>query len=128
MSKKSTLFFFLALAIVLGAFGAHGLKKMVDAERIESFKTGVMYHLLMTIGLMVVRFSASFQAAHLSGFRWIFIGTCLFSGSIYLLVFNAIFNWPINAFIGPITPIGGVLMIVGWIQLGIIYCKNDDEK
>jgi uncharacterized membrane protein YgdD (TMEM256/DUF423 family) len=127
MSKKSTLLFSLALAIVFGAFGAHGLKKLVDVEKIESFKTGVMYHLLMTIALMVVRFSHDFHERLLSGLRWVGIGTCLFSGSIYLLVFNAIFQWPINAFLGPITPIGGVLMIVGWIKLGLIY-RVQDEK
>ncbi len=126
MSKKSTLLFFLALAIVLGAFGAHGLKKLVDAERIESFKIGVMYHLIMTVALMVVRFSGDFSPSRSSAIRLVFIGVCLFSGSIYLLVFNAIFNWPINAFIGPITPIGGVLMIAGWLKMGWLYFKQGE--
>jgi uncharacterized membrane protein YgdD (TMEM256/DUF423 family) len=126
MSKKSTLLFFLALAIVLGAFGAHGLKKLVDAERIESFKTGVLYHLIMTVALIVVRFSGDFSPIQSSAIRLVFIGVCLFSGSIYLLVFNAIFNWPINAFIGPITPIGGVLMIAGWLKMGWLYFKQGE--
>jgi uncharacterized membrane protein YgdD (TMEM256/DUF423 family) len=126
MTKKSTLLFFLALAIILGAFGAHGLKKLVDAERIESFKTGVMYHLIMCVALMVVRFSEDFSTSKFSAFRLVFIGVCLFSGSIYLLVFNAIFNWPINAFIGPITPIGGVLMIAGWLKMGWLYFKQGE--
>ncbi len=126
MSKKSTLLFFLALAIVLGAFGAHGLKKLVDAERIESFKTGVMYHLIMTVALMVARFSGDFSSSKSSAIRLVFIGVCLFSGSIYLLVFNAIFNWPINAFIGPITPIGGVLMIAGWLKMAWLYFKQGE--
>ena len=126
MSKKSTLLFFLALAIVLGAFGAHGLKKLVDAERIESFKTGVMYHLIMTVALMVARFSGDFSSSKSSAIQLVFIGVCLFSGSIYLLVFNAIFNWPINAFIGPITPIGGVLMIAGWLKMAWLYFKQGE--
>jgi uncharacterized membrane protein YgdD (TMEM256/DUF423 family) len=126
MSKKSTLLFFLALAIVLGAFGAHGLKTLVDAERIESFKIGVLYHLIMTVALMVVRFSGDFSTSKLSAIRLVFVGVCLFSGSIYLLVFNAIFNWPINAFIGPITPIGGVLMIAGWLKMGWLYFKQGE--
>ena len=126
MTKKSTLLFFLALAIILGAFGAHGLKKLVDAERIESFKTGVMYHLIMCVALMVARFSGDFSTSKFSAFRLVFIGVCLFSGSIYLLVFNAIFNWPINAFIGPITPIGGVLMIAGWLKMGWLYFKQGE--
>ena len=116
--------FFLAFAIVLGAFGAHGLKNWVSVEKIESFKTGVLYHLIMTLALMLVRFSAGFKASQLAAFRLIFYGLIMFSGSIYLLVFNAIFQFPINAFIGPITPIGGVLMIAGWSILGWEYFKQ----
>jgi uncharacterized membrane protein YgdD (TMEM256/DUF423 family) len=126
MSKKSTLLFFLAFAIVLGAFGAHGLKNWVSIEKIESFKTGVLYHLIMTLALMLVRFSAGFKASQLAAFRLIFYGLIMFSGSIYLLVFNAIFQFPINAFIGPITPIGGVLMIAGWSILGWEYFKQGE--
>ena len=128
MSKKSTLLFMLTLAIILGAFGAHGLKNLVSLDKIESFKTGVLYHLLMSLALMVVRFSADFSSTKIAAIRWVFVGICLFSGSIYLLVFNAIFLWPINAFLGPITPIGGLLMIAGWVKLGLVYYKNDDEK
>ena len=126
MSKKSTLLFLLAFAIVLGAFGAHGLKNWVSIEKIESFKTGVLYHLIMSLALMVVRFSADFSSSKIAAIRWVFVGMCLFSGSIYLLVFNAIFQLPINAFIGPITPIGGVLMIVGWLKLGWLYFKQGE--
>jgi uncharacterized membrane protein YgdD (TMEM256/DUF423 family) len=126
MSKKSTLLFFLAFAVVLGAFGAHGLKNWVSVEKIESFKTGVLYHLIMTLALMLVRFSAGFNASHLSALRLVFYGLIMFSGSIYLLVFNAIFQLPINAFLGPITPIGGVLMIVGWSMLGWSYFKKGE--
>jgi uncharacterized membrane protein YgdD (TMEM256/DUF423 family) len=126
MSRKSTLFFVLALGIILGAFGAHGLKKLVDIEKIESFKTGVLYHLIMCLGLMVVRFSNGFDESLMRSFRLVFVGFILFSGSIYLLVLNNIFNWPINALIGPITPIGGLLMIVGWIMMGWVYFKRGE--
>ena len=114
------------MAIILGAFGAHGLKNMVDAEKIESFKTGVLYHLIMCLGLLVVRFSSDFSEKTVPSFRLIFIGLILFSGSIYLLVFNAIFQFPINAFLGPITPIGGLLIIVGWLNLGWLYFKKGE--
>ncbi len=126
MSRKSTLFFAFALAIILGAFGAHGLKNLVNAEKIESFKTGVLYHLIMCLGLLTVRFSSDFSEKTLPSFRLIFIGLILFSGSIYILVFNSIFQWPINAFIGPITPIGGLLMIAGWLSLGWNYFKKGE--
>jgi len=126
MTKKSTLLFLFALAIFLGAFGAHGLKNLVSTEKVESYKTAVLYHFLMCAGLMVVRFSNSFGASHLSAFRLVFFGALLFSGSIYLLVFNSIFDFPINAILGPITPIGGVLMITGWIHLGWLYLKQGE--
>lgn len=126
MSRKSTLFFAFALAIILGAFGVHGLKNLVNAEKIESFKTGVLYHLIMCLGLLTVRFSSDFSEKTLPSFRLIFIGLILFSGSIYILVFNSIFQWPINAFIGPITPIGGLLMIAGWLSLGWNYFKKGE--
>ncbi len=126
MSKKSTLLFFLAFAILLGAFGAHGLKNWVSIEKIDSFKTGVLYHLIMTMALMLLRFSAGFEARQLPAFRMIFSGLILFSGSIYLLVFNAIFQLPINAFLGPMTPIGGVLMIAGWSMMGWLYFKQGE--
>lgn len=126
MSKKSTLLFTLTLAIILGAFGAHGLKNLVSLDKIESFKTGVLYHLIMSLALLVVRFSADFSSSKIAAIRWVFVGMCLFSGSIYLLVFNAILQLPINAFIGPITPIGGVLMIVGWLNLGWLYFKQGE--
>ncbi len=75
---------------------------------------------------MVVRFSADFSSSKIAAIRWVFVGICLFSGSIYLLVFNAIFQFPINAFLGPITPIGGLLMIVGWLNLGWLYFKQGE--
>jgi uncharacterized membrane protein YgdD (TMEM256/DUF423 family) len=126
MSKKSTLLFMLTLAIILGAFGAHGLKNVVSLDKIESYKTGVLYHLIMTIALMLVRFSPGFKASQLAAFRLIFYGLIMFSGSIYLLVFNSIFQLPVNAFLGPITPIGGVLMIAGWSMLGWEYFKQGE--
>ncbi len=116
----------LTLAIILGAFGAHGLKNVVSLDKIESYKTGVLYHLIMTIALMLVRFSPGFKASQLAAFRLIFYGLIMFSGSIYLLVFNAIFQLPVNAFLGPITPIGGVLMIAGWSMLGWEYFKQGE--
>lgn len=114
------------MAIILGAFGAHGLKNLVDAEKIESFKTGVLYHLIMCLGLLIVRFSSDFSEKTVPSFRLIFIGLILFSGSIYILVFNSLFQWPINAFIGPITPIGGLLMITGWLRLGWYHLKKGE--
>lgn len=122
----STLVFMFALAIVLGAFGAHGLRDLVSAEKLDSFKTGVLYHLITCIALMVIRTSIGFNEKFIAAFRLIFIGVILFSGSIYLLVFNAIFKYPINPILGPVTPFGGLFMITGWLQMAWIYFKQRD--
>lgn len=105
--------FFVLLSIVLGAFGAHGLKKIVSLNQIVSFEVGVryqMYHgiLFLILSLLNNKFSVSKIV-----FRLIFFGVILFSGSIYLLSLKDLFS--INySFLGIVTPIGGLCMIIGW--------------
>lgn len=109
--------FFGATAVVLGAFGAHAFKKILDAERLASFETGVryqMYHalLLMAVGQLPDVAQGGYGAA-----AWcIVIGTILFSWSIYLLSFSEYWNKNLR-FLGPITPIGGLLLVIGWTLL-----------
>lgn len=104
---------FVLLSIVLGAFGAHGLKKLVSLNQIVSFEVGVryqMYHgiLFLILSLLNNKFSVSKIV-----FRLIFFGLILFSGSIYLLSLKDLFS--INySFLGIVTPIGGLCMIIGW--------------
>jgi uncharacterized membrane protein YgdD (TMEM256/DUF423 family) len=105
--------FFVLLSIVLGAFGAHGLKKIVSLNQIVSFEVGVryqMYHgiLFLILSLLHNKFKVSKIV-----FRLIFSGIILFSGSIYLLSLKDLFS--INySFLGIVTPIGGLCMIIGW--------------
>ncbi len=120
MVKKIVLLFgtFYGLfAVILGAFGAHALKNIFDSEALKSFETGVKYQMYHAIVLLLIGFFFSFnnKAENLMG--WFFvIGVFLFSVSIYLLSFNYI--WQINfRFIGPVTPLGGLLLILGWIML-----------
>lgn len=108
-----------ALAIIFGAFGAHALKKHMDAERLESFETGVkyqMYHaiLLILIGILP-QTEHIYYAANL-----IIIGVILFSFSIYGLVLSATFGKKIKI-LGPITPIGGLALVAGWIMLFVSF-------
>ena len=103
-----------ALAVALGAFGAHGLRSRVEPELLAAFETGVRYHMYHALALFAVAFSAS-QWPH-SGLAaiagWLFVaGTILFSGSLYLLTITGI-RW-----LGAITPVGGVALIAGWVLL-----------
>jgi uncharacterized membrane protein YgdD (TMEM256/DUF423 family) len=109
-----------ALGIVLGAFGAHGLKKFLAIEQLNSFEIGVryqMYHALFLLFVAQTNYITDKQK--LIVFLLTLLGILLFSGSIYLLATATITNIKAK-FIGPITPIGGLLLISSWIYL--IYC------
>ncbi|MGX1928464.1 DUF423 domain-containing protein [Flagellimonas sp. 2504JD4-2] len=101
-------------AIILGAFGAHGLEKVVDQDAIESFETGVryqMYHALFLLFLGMWNGITERQKRRV--YQMVFIGTVLFSFSIYLLALKSLMSIDFNA-IAYLTPIGGVLLILGW--------------
>ena len=109
------------LAVVLGAFGAHGLKKILTPELLTTFATGVQYHFYHAIGLIVVglvafHLPASMQL-RLSG--WLMLaGIVLFSGSLYLLAVTGI-RW-----LGAVTPLGGVCFIIAWAMLALAVVKT----
>lgn len=105
----------LILGIILGAFGAHGLKGKVAVEKIASFEVGVRYQMINAIALLAlaslrVKISGSLRVA----FLLVLLGVILFSGSIYGLTFQPNPSG-ITKVLGPITPLGGLLMIIGWI-------------
>ncbi len=115
-----------ALAVALGAFGAHGLKAMLSSERIAIFHTGVTYQYYHTFAMFLVAIlSTQLKTPALVKAGWFFLaGIVLFSGSLYLLACRDILgisNW---SWLGPITPIGGVLFIVGWVWLAIGILKE----
>lgn len=108
---------FASLSIILGAFGAHALKKVLSPERLASFEVGVRYQMYSAITLLILGFNLSFTTfAERFAIYTIVLGTILFSFSIYLLSFSEIWNKKLR-FLGPITPLGGMLMIMGWISL-----------
>jgi uncharacterized membrane protein YgdD (TMEM256/DUF423 family) len=116
MEKKiiSTAAFLGMTAIVLGAFGAHALKKFLSADQLISFETGVkyqMYHALFILFLGPI--TSISEKAKKRVFQMIVLGIIFFSGSIYLLTTKAISGIDFK-FLGIITPIGGTLLIVGW--------------
>ncbi len=104
----------IALGIILGAFGAHGLKQVVSPEKVASFEVGVRYQIYHGIALLILSLNASKIEGTLKVFLALILGGILFfSGSIYLLALNDLFGADLS-FLGPLTPVGGVLMIAGW--------------
>jgi len=98
------------LAVALGAFGAHGLESRVTPERLETFKTGVQYHMIHALALLAVSWAFTQWPGRLvEGAGYCFLaGIVLFSGSLYLLVLTN------TSWLGAVTPLGGVAFIVGW--------------
>lgn len=104
-------------AIILGAFGAHAFKKIISAEKLASFEVGVRYQTYSALVLLIIGFQLDFTIyAERLAVYGIAAGTVLFSCSIYLLSFAD--YWKKNLkFLGPITPLGGLFMILGWAAL-----------
>ena len=115
-----------ALSVILGAFAAHGLKKIVPPESISTFETGVRYQFyhvfaLLILGILIDRFPGSLM--NWAGYCFI-IGIVLFSGSLYLLaLLKSTESVGVNR-IGIITPFGGLFFIAGWILLFIRILKK----
>ncbi|AZI22213.1 DUF423 domain-containing protein [Chryseobacterium taklimakanense] len=111
------------LSVILGAFGAHAFKKILSPEKLESFETGVRYQMYAAFFLLFVGYILKFETKSENWISWLMIlGALLFSFSIYLLAFQD--YWGTNLkFLGPITPIGGMLMIVSWVMLIFYFVK-----
>lgn len=104
-----------ALSIILGAFGAHSLKEHLTPEKLNTFEVGVRYQIYNGLALLILGLSADkFQFSLKLITRFIFSGVLLFSMSIYFLSIQEILGVQLK-FLGPITPLGGAIMIIGWI-------------
>ena len=105
------------LAVVFGAFGAHALKKLLNDDQLKSFETGVKYQMYHAIVLLIIGLNFSIESTLEKYMVYSFmIGIILFSFSIYGLVISSAFNKKLK-FLGPITPLGGLLLIIGWALL-----------
>jgi uncharacterized membrane protein YgdD (TMEM256/DUF423 family) len=103
----------MAIAVALGAFGAHGLKNSVSIQQLEWWQTATLYWFVHGLGLLLVgiliRLNYTTQTT-----AWLLqIGTLIFAGSLYAMTLGA------PRWLGAITPIGGILMIVGWLWLAV---------
>jgi uncharacterized membrane protein YgdD (TMEM256/DUF423 family) len=105
---------FMASGILLGAFGAHGLKEALDPSQMEIYKTAVLYHLVNALGLLIVGTlhlqSPSRSRLQPSG-AFLAAGILLFSGSLYLMSTSGM------AWLGLVTPVGGICLAAGWMFL-----------
>ena len=105
----------MALAVAMGAFGAHGLRDRLDAYSMAVYEKAVFYHFVHALGILLVALLARTNAITPSGqtrVAWLLlIGIIVFSGSLYALAVTGIRIW------GAITPIGGLAFIIGWLVL-----------
>lgn len=129
--KKTSKFLFIAaifgaIAVTLGAFGAHGLKNIITPEKIAIYKTGINYHFYHTFALLLL--GIIYQQGPTKLLNWsgncFIIGIILFSGSLYLLATHTILGIESWWFLGPMTPIGGLFFILGWGLLAVGIKKN----
>jgi uncharacterized membrane protein YgdD (TMEM256/DUF423 family) len=130
MDKKiiSTGAFIGMLAIILGAFGAHALKKVLSIEQLSTFETGVRYQMYQALFLLFIGLMTNLsQKTKKTIYNLVLFGVILFSGSIYLLATNTLTTFDFKA-IGFLTPIGGLLLILAWGLLFWNVTKKKQQK
>lgn len=125
------------LAVALGAFGSHALKAQISFENMSLFQTANQYHFIHTMALLVVAILyARDESTFLKVSSYAFInGLVLFSGSLYLMSLRPFFSADIM-FLGPVTPLGGIFLLIGWLMLAYYgfflakvqrYMKKNDK-
>ena len=115
-----------AVSVILGAFGAHGLKTRMSADAFEIFETAVKYQFYHVFALLAVAIVSQFIPGNFLSWsgRCFIAGIILFSGSLYLLsYFKMIGNQQMN-WLGAVTPFGGLLFIAGWILLAVAAIRS----
>ena len=129
MSKLNTVNLIIAfgafnafIAVAAGAFAAHGLKEVLSAEYLNTFKTAADYQMMHAIGLILIGLLDKQNTSRYSvvAAAFMFIGIILFSGSLYLLTLTG------TKWLGIITPFGGVCFLIAWLTLGFNYLLSKD--
>ena len=103
----------MAIAVALGAFGAHGLKNMVSTQQLEWWQTATLYLFVHALGLLLVGILIRLKYTTQTTAWLLQIGIVIFAGSLYAMTLGA------PRWFGAITPIGGILMIAGWLWLAV---------
>jgi len=119
MARKFALLgtIFTAISIALGAFGAHALKSILPLESLIIFETGVRYQFMHSIALIILSLYVSKVSTPASFHKvgnLFWVGIVLFSGSLYGLSLQPLFQFSYKMILGPVTPLGGVCFILGW--------------
>ncbi len=110
---------FALLAVILGAFGSHGLRELLDARSLSAYETGVEYQMYHALFLIILGGTDFLGDKHKKAvFYLVTFGILLFSFSLYILAIAKAMNVDLGA-LGIITPIGGTLLILGWLLLAI---------
>ena len=114
-----------AMAVILGAFGAHSLKAQISVSALGIWQKGVEYQFYHTFALLFLSSLVRYKSKLVS-FSFVFfsLGILLFSGSLYLLALKEVFSLAIAPYIGPITPVGGLFFILGWVFLFLATVKH----
>jgi len=113
------------LAVAAGAFGAHALKAVLAAEQLQTWQTAVQYQFYHVFALLFLAFFAQQNSSYTQAAFYLFtFGIIFFSGSLYLLSCRYALGWDWLKFFGPITPIGGLLFIGGWLMLLLSALKQ----
>lgn len=110
----------MALAVAIGAFGAHGLAGKVTEKMLANWQTGAHYHLIHALGILIIALTiAKFgNSGLLTTAGWLLVvGIIIFSGSLYVMALTNV------TMLGAITPIGGLAFIVGWICYAVAIAK-----
>jgi uncharacterized membrane protein YgdD (TMEM256/DUF423 family) len=118
------------LAVALGAFGAHGLQQLTQEEKIiQTYQTGVQYQLWHAIALLIVGLHVF--SNRVSYFKWagysFLTGILFFSGSLYAITYLRLHQLSVGWW-GPVTPLGGLFFILGWVLLAIAFFTNEKSN
>jgi uncharacterized membrane protein YgdD (TMEM256/DUF423 family) len=113
------------LAVVSGAFAAHGLQTRITPRQLEVWHTAVQYQFYHVFALLFLSTFTRFKNNLIRVTYYLFtFGIILFSGSLYLLSCRDLLGWGRLSALGPVTPIGGLLFIAGWVSLGLAAFRN----
>lgn len=115
------------LAVALGAFGAHGLRDIIEPASLEVWRTASFYHFVHTLAILVAVLLPLDPGRQRWAIRLFGMGILLFSGSLYLLSTAEVHGWEVR-WLGPVTPLGGLAFIGGWVCIALAGVSKKAER
>jgi uncharacterized membrane protein YgdD (TMEM256/DUF423 family) len=116
-----------AFGVIAGAFGVHSLQGRLSAPSLQVWNTAVQYQFYHVFALLALSSLSQYKTRLVKDCYYLFTaGIIFFSGSLYLLACQQLLGWDWLNFMGPVTPLGGVLFIGGWITMGIAATKTSN--